>query len=345
MDDVMQSMNAFSGDLQSFAAQLSISDSGSMSFISGGAYPDLMSLLVTVDRSGRIQTLSSDERPYFSPKISPDGRKVVYEAHGKEKNICVYDINRKSSQNLTSVGVNSWPIWYPDGEKVTFVIYEKNDCRRLVNLPVSGGSPPEPLVEVPSPYYLAPSSWSRDGKTLAYVQESPATGYDIYLYHTEDRKSKRLLYSKFQEGWPAISPNGNWLAYASNSNGVYEVYIRQLQGTPKDLKISNGCGFRPGTVWACDGRELYYPGPNNKMMVVDIPDKPNSDPSMPRELFPIEAVAFGGSPVRAYDAAPDGRLFYATINKQGVHVNGITRINIVQNWFDELKRLVPSGKK
>ena len=107
-------------------------------------------------------------------------------------------------------------------------------------------------------------------------------------------------------------------------------------------RISNGCGM-PAPSWRRDGRELYYPGPNNKMMVVDIPDNPDADPGRPRVLFDF-GRGFGGAPVRTYDVDPQGRRFFVAIGREGSPPAGITRINMVLNWFDELQRLCPTGK-
>jgi hypothetical protein len=98
-------------------------------------------------------------------------------------------------------------------------------------------------------------------------------------------------------------------------------------------------------MWGRGARELYYPGPDYYMMVVDIPDKADLKPSVARKVFPIGPVLFWGSGGRAYDVDPEGQLFYATIPKLGSSVPGITGINIIQNWFEELKRLCPTGKK
>jgi len=80
------------------------------------------------------------------------------------------------------------------------------------------------------------------------------------------------------------------------------------------------------------------------MMAVDIPDNPDADPGRPRVLFDLGRVVFEGYPVRAYDVDPQGRRFFVAIGREGSPPAGITRINMVLNWFDELQRLCPTGK-
>ena len=118
-EDVMHSMNARSNVQQTYAAQFSVSESGSLAYVPGGAYPDPVHQLATVDRTGVIQFLSSDEKPYSAPRVSPDGRKIVYHTSGRKTDIWVYDLQRNISTPLTSGGINVLPIWHPDGKKVT----------------------------------------------------------------------------------------------------------------------------------------------------------------------------------------------------------------------------------
>jgi serine/threonine protein kinase/Tol biopolymer transport system component len=343
-EDVMHSMNARGSESQTYAAQFSISESGSLAYVPGGAYSDPMGQLATVDRTGVIQLLSSDEKAYGCPRISPDGRKIVYHTLGRKTDIWVYDLQRNISTPLTFGGINVQPIWHPDGKKVTFVSREKDGRNRVINITVDGSGQSEVLFEHLSPTALSTSSWSADGKTLAYVQWSPGTDNDVGVFHLEGKKTEPVVKTRFDEGWPELSPDGRWLAYATNESGAFEIYIRSLQGKGGEKRISNGCGRRPGPLWRGDGRELYYPGPNNKMMAVDIPDNPDADPGRPRVLFDLGTGVFVGYPVRAYDVDPQGRRFFVAIGREGSLPAGITRINMVLNWFDELQRLCPAGK-
>jgi Tol biopolymer transport system component len=343
-EDVMHSMNARSNVQQTYAAQFSVSESGSLAYVPGGTYPDPVCQLAAVDRTGVTQLLSSEEKSYSFPRVSPDGRKIVYGTAGRKTDIWVYDLQRNISTPLTSGGINVLPIWHPDGKKVTYVSREKDGRNRVINVAADGSGQSEVLFERPSPTALSTSSWSADGKTLAYVQWRSGTDNDVFVFHTEDLKAEAFAETKFDEGWPELSPDGRWLAYATNEFGAFEIYIRSLQGKGGKTRISSGCGMFPGPLWRRDGRELYYPGPNNKMMVVDIPDNPDSDPGRPQVLFDFGSIAFVGYPVRAYDVDPQGRRFFTVIDREGSPSPGITRINMVLNWFDELQRLCPTGK-
>lgn len=338
--DVMQSMNAINSRLQSYAAQFSVSESGSISYVPGGLYPDAVRRLVTVDRTGQIQALSGEERLWFAPRISKDGRKIVYRTFGERNDIWVYDIKRNTSLAITTDGSSSMPIWHPDGDRVTFMVAGRRT--RIVNLSTSGAGQPQTLIESPDFWDIAPGSWSEDGKTLAYLRFTPDTLMDIYLFHADENRSESLLATKYNEGWPVISPDGRWLAYGSDRSGKPEVYIQLLRGKKTMHQISNGCGLRPAASWGRGGKELYYPGLNNKMMVVEIPDDPDMDPGVPKELFDMGSVDFAGASARNYDVDSQGQRFYATILKQDSTAPGITRINVIQNWFGELKRQVPA---
>jgi len=109
------------------------------------------------------------------------------------------------------------------------------------------------------------------------------------------------------------------------------------------LEIPKSTDGRGQPAWNPDGSELYFLGVGNKMMVVDITTRPSFVAGKPRVLFDLGQHAFGATPVRGYDT--DGKRFVAFARKQDLEASPVTQINIVLNWFEELKRLVPAGKK
>ena len=131
-----------------------------------------------------------------------------------------------------------------------------------------------------------------------------------------------------------FSPNGRWLAYVSNDSGKNEVYVRSFPGPGGKWPISSEGGTEP--VWAPDGRELFYRN-NEKMMAVPIESTSDFSPGVPVVLFEHRTTL---SPVHVpeYSVTADGRHF---IMGQG-SAFALTRLNVVVNWADELKRLVPT---
>jgi len=144
-----------------------------------------------------------------------------------------------------------------------------------------------------------------------------------------------FLDSPFNEISPTFSPNGRWLAYVSDESGRNEVYVRSFPGPGGKWPISSDGGTEP--VWAPDGRELFYRN-NEKMMAVAMETANDFSAGIPVVLFEHRSPA---SPIDVpeYSVTPDGQRF---IMVQG-NAHALTRLNVVLNWTEELKRLVPTN--
>ena len=136
------------------------------------------------------------------------------------------------------------------------------------------------------------------------------------------------------DGGGAFSPDGHWLAYVTNESGQFEVYVRRYPG-PDRKPVSTEGGTHPR--WNRNGKELFYRN-GNKMMVVDVSTTPDLGLSRPRILFE-QRYAFGSAQTVAnYDVSPDGERFVMVKDD-----SASGRINVVLNWLEELKRLVPTN--
>jgi Tol biopolymer transport system component len=191
-----------------------------------------------------------------------------------------------------------------------------------------------------SEYLQAPMSWSPDGQLLAFHEVNPTTQRDIWVLRMSDRKAQPFLRTRFDESGPRFSPDGRWLAYMSDESGRYEIYVQPYPGPGGKWQISTGGGTEP--VWNRNGRELFY-RIGDKMMAVEITTQPGFAAGTPRVLFEgrYEPAPF---PVANYDVSPDGQRF---LMLKPVEQTGAapTQINVVLNWFEELKRRVPTGTK
>ena len=147
-----------------------------------------------------------------------------------------------------------------------------------------------------------------------------------------------FLTSSFAEQWPAFSPDGRWLAYASNETDEFEVYVRPFPEGEPAYRVSTDGGTSP--LWAPDGSQLFCRG-TRSVMVVEVQTTPTFTPNRPRTLF---EGSFGSTaPIRNWDVDPDGQRFVMTqTDPNRVEQQPVTRINIVLNWLDELQRLAPT---
>ncbi len=320
------------------SARLRFSSLGSLAYLpaSFGESRDAATL-VWVDRKGVVEPLKAPPRPYLFPMLSPDGRRVAVGISGARSNIWVYDIPGESLTRLTFEGRSGFPVWAADGSRIAF-FSQGAGPRNLFWKAADGGGVEESLITSEHPQ--EPSSWSPDGKLLAFTDIDPDTGWDLWVLPLEgERKPQPFLKTSFFEAAAMFSPDGDWLAYTSDESGRYEVYVQPFPGPGGKRQISSGGGEQP--VWARNGRELFYLTENQrKVMAVDITTQPTFSANKPTELFEFQRVARIAPPERSiYDISPDGQRFMVVWpNKE---TQEATPINVVFNWFEELKRLVP----
>jgi Tol biopolymer transport system component len=174
------------------------------------------------------------------------------------------------------------------------------------------------------------------------VEANPSTGHDIWVFLKEEGKRVEFACTEFNELWPEFSPLGGWLAYGSDETGRPEVYLQSYPPTGGKIPISTQGGSNP--AWSRDGRELFYLT-REGLWAVDINIGSDISIGKRRHILGREPIEYSsGSPSRTYDVSLDNQRFLLRKQISGGWGNPITEINIVFNWFEELKRLVPSGK-
>ena len=136
---------------------------------------------------------------------------------------------------------------------------------------------------------------------LAFYEQNPETGYDIWTLRLEgDRKPEPFLRTRFAELGPMFSPDGRWIAYVSNESGQYGMYVRPFPGPGGKWQVSTGTSRSPPFPrWSRDGRELFY-RKGNQMMVVPVRTGESFSAGTPQALFE-------GSFGRGYDVTSAGQ--------------------------------------
>jgi len=301
---------------------------------------------VGVSRNGAEKPLAVPTHAYLTPRLSPDGRRVAVTIAEQESNVWLYDLPRQTLTRITFEGsVNNGPVWTPDGKRLTFNSNKEGTANIFWQL-ADGSGGLERLTT--SEYLQAPSSWSPDGQLLAFHEINPNTQRDIWVLRMGDssqgpgqvRKAQPFLRTRFDEAGPRFSPDGHWLAYTSNESGRYEIYVQPYPGPGGKWQISTEGGTEP--VWNPNGRELFYRS-GNKMMAVDVTTQPGFAAGTPRMLFEgqYDPAPF---PLANYDVSRDGQSFLMLKPSEQAQ-SAPTQINVVLNWFEELKRRVPTGTK
>jgi Tol biopolymer transport system component len=256
----------------------------------------------------------------------------------QESQTWLYDLSRETLTRLTFEGsANYNPVWTPDGKRIAFTS-NKDGAANIFWQLVDGSGGLERLAT--SEYNQAPMSWSPDGQVLAYIEVNPTTGRDIWMLQGGDRKAQPFLRTPATESAPRFSPNGRWLAYVSNESGRFEIYVQPYLGPGEKWQISTEGGTEP--VWNPNGRELFFRS-GDKMMAADVTTHPSFSAGKPKMLFegPFEPAP---TTFPNYDVSPDGQRFLMLKLVEQAEA-APTQINVVLNWFEELKQKVPTGKK
>jgi Tol biopolymer transport system component/predicted Ser/Thr protein kinase len=318
------------------ATQYSLSDTGSLIYVSGGAEA-AQRKLVWVDRKGIEQLLPAPPHAYRYPRLSPDGQRVGATIEEGGGQIWLYDLHRDTLTRMTFEGTyNLIGTWTPDGTRIAFGS-NKEGSPNVFWQRADGSGGLERLTT--SQYSQNPTSWSPDGQTLTFIQINPKTGFDIWVLRMDERKVQPFLQTPATESAPRFSPDGHWLAYTSDESGRTEVYVQPYPGPGGKWQISTDGGTEP--VWNPKGRELFYRS-GDKMMIVDVTTQPSFSAGKAKLLFEGQYLPTP-STFPDYDVSPDGQRFLML--KAVGQAQGLTQVNVVLNWTEELKRLVSAGAK
>ena len=317
-------------------ANYGFTDTGTLVYVHGPItrFPLILRDLVLVNRQGDARPVSDDRRDYWRPRISPDGTRIAVEVFdGRERHIWIFNLETGNWSQLTFEGANNdFPVWTRDGQSVIFDSYRK-DGRGIYRKRVDSSADSE-FLGVRG--VAIPTDMSRDGTLVFSLGEQTAVRA-LWTLLPDSKKASEILETPAQEHHAMFSPDGKWLAYASNDSGTQEIYIRPypiIQGTER--RVSEGGGAGP--VWAPDGSELYYRAAKS-IMAVATPLSPGFVPGRPHSLFASERFRFSGN-ASAFDIHPDGKQFVmVTIGDPQPSVPN--QINVILSWSEELKRRAP----
>jgi len=332
------------------------SETGTFVYLAGratlGGFP-----ISWLDSSGKRQPLQSPSAPYSSPRFSPDGKRLAYSLlNGSGSDIWVKDLERDTPSKLTSFPeTNGWPVWTPDGQ---YIIFRSDNTAApgLYIVRADGSSEPQRLTEdrvgLTQTTRELPYSISSNGKRLAY-HSAGSSNPDLFTAPLESgpsgnagsfRLGKPEIFVGTQsiELQPAFSPDGRWLAYASNETGTFEIYVRPFPGPGGRSRISTSAGSYP--VWSPNRRELFFMSMDRHIMVVDYSAKGDSFvPGKPRLWS--EAILWYPAPAQMFDVALDGKRVAAVLLAADSGMEKpLTHVTFLLNFFDELRRKTAKEK-
>ena len=325
-----------------FAAQLALSDSGVLVYVPGPSRAGHDDVYL-YDRKGTVTALNLPRGAYAYPRVSPDGESLAFETtDGKQAAISVYDLSGASSvRRLTFAGNNRLPIWSGDGKRVAFQSDREGD-RAIFWQPVSAGTAERLTRPEPGTFHV-PESWAPGGDLFLFsVTNDKESETSLWTFSLRDRKASRFgdVTSKGVPTDAVFSPDGRWVAYQVGETGAAEAttYVQPFPANGTQFEI--GRGGRP--LWARDGKQLFFVPAPSQFTVVSVRTDPtfaiSNAVNIPRRF----GLAAPANP-RPYDVLPDGRIVAVdAANQAGDQTS--PQLQVVLNWFEELKRRVPVSK-
>ena len=330
--------------------QYALSETGDIVYLTVGGDPGVDTELVWVTRSGDATPIDRDWRfdrgdnTYYGWRLSPDGARVAFGARTDgNDDIWIKELPTGLSRRLTfDEGVQLAPWWSPDGRSV-FYLSGPTPARHVWSRNADGTGQPGPLLEEGT---YSRGLWSRDAEWLVLrtmsVGQTPGPRDVVALRPATDSTPIPLLTSaEYGEQMPALSPDGRWLAYASDETGSFQVTVRPFPDVDAGRwQISTGSGIAP--MWAHSGQELFYIA-GRVMVAATIDTEAGFQVVGQEELFTIPPEFFTGPYQNFYDIAPDDQRFLMGRRYAGEGDDGGTpSFVLVQNFFEELKARVPN---
>jgi len=339
LKDVLHATYAGNLGLATGAAQVAISDTGTLAFVSGGTYRSVRLQPVWVSRAGSATPISVPPGDYTAVRLSPDGSRMAFMARSGSapRDIWIHDLSGGPRERRTFEGTNIFPVWTADGARLTFSRAVRGEPN-IFWMPADGSGTAERLTSGSGEQF--PADWTPGGNRLIFVQRGVRTDLDIWtLARSGDEwRASPVVQSPFSDREPAISPDGRWLAYASDESGVFQIYVQPFPGPGPKRQITIDGGIEP--LWARDGRTLFYieATSDRQHRMMEVSWGTGANPGKPNPLFDASAY-LTSTPVRGYDVAADGRFLMLRVEGRAP-VQPVTHINVVLNWFADLRSKV-----
>jgi len=340
LDGVM--MNDTTGSVH-----FAVSRTGDLAYVPGGPIKRVDSFVLVDRKTGSRKSIEpprgGDEMLLLDcPDVSPSGQQIAVRVGKANDDIHVYDLKDKTFRRLTlESGDKRSPVWIPpDGKRIAYTSMFSQNAGMFINT-ADGTGRREPIFA--GEFLRYPCSFTPDGKVLAFVENNPETKWDIWTGSLEGgRQPKPFMNSWASESFPGFSPDGRWMAYQSDKSGQMQIYMIRYPDGRDERQISQDGGTEPR--WGPAGKELFYRN-GNQLIAAEISVNPNPQVGNRKPILTIDRDLFlggGDRHFRSYDVMPDGQTF---VFFKWPQLNPATQLVVILNWFEELKRLVPTGKK
>jgi serine/threonine-protein kinase len=321
-----------------------VSRSGTLVYVPGAASIADERMLVWVDRQGREEPVPAPRRTYQIARLSPDGTRVALDLRDEDNDIWIWAFASRNMTRLTSVpGNDMFPVWTSDSRRVIFsAAPESGGQRALAWRLADATAAAETLLTAEPGLFYRPFQVSDSTLVLAYGDDlgTLALRADLRVPPSSNRAVTPLLKTSFVEQNAEVSPNGQWLAYQSNESGRDDVYVRPFPNVDAGRWLVSTNGGR-APLWSRNRQELFYVTLEGAVMSVPV-QQGTTWQHGPATQVVRPGYFHAGEVYRTFDVSLDGQRFLMI--KQNVNAADVPRsIIVVQNWHEELKRLVPTN--
>ncbi len=318
--------------LGAIASDFSVSRTGVLAYNEGsvGSYR-----LVWFDREGKQVGSVGEPGSHGAVSLSPGDDRVAisqFVAAGSA-DIWLHDLARDVPSRFTFDPAGDLThVWSPDGTRLAFSS-NRAGAYDLYLKETNGTGQPELLLQTEN--NKGPRDWSGDGSSLLFMENSPDTGWDLWVLPMEgNREPIPYVQTRFSERMGQFSPDDRWVAYMSDESGASEIYVQPYPADGSKWQISTGGGLQPR--WSADGKELFYLTAHGGVMAVAVENGDAFRPGTPKMLFRAPGVNnILGDVMFHYDVSNDGQRFLIDV------VAGQDRqspVTVVMNWQAELER-------
>jgi len=319
-------------------AQFSASVNGSFVYVPSAGESGKPSIFwLTAD--GKTEPLRPAPADYDMLRFSPDGERLAIAIRDLQSDLWTYEWRRDLLSRITShPSLDANPIWSPDGQHLAFRS-ARDGVDNVYVQRADGTGAPQRLTESKVPHW--PKSWHSSGQFIAY--EEIGRERDVWVLPIRSDggsgwrpgKATAFLSSAFNETDPAFSPDGHWLAYASDESGRTEVYVVPFPGPGDRWQVSTSGGSFP--KWSSNQRELFYLGEDRKIMVTPLSVQAST-------LRAEKPHAWSDVAVAGFDLHPDGKRLAVLKSPESPATQRVSGFVFVVNFFDDLTRLTATGK-
>jgi serine/threonine-protein kinase len=336
-----------------FFPNLTFSANGTMAMEVGGeGQGALLYEMTWIDRTGQLTSLDSSWTFQHSISngnvgwsLSPDGKRLAIGLNTNSgDDIWIKELPAGPLSRLTFDSASEQrPRWTPDGKSVTYIVDGAGSLRQR---PADGTGKEQVLVETPATPNLLEGSWSRNGDwlLLRVGGNGPSKLRNILAFRpgVDSAPMELLASAQADESAPSLSPDGKWLAYASDETGRNEVYLRPFPNVD-DGKWQVSTSGAQAPLWAHSGRELFYVDADRNMMMAPIPVVGPSQMGTRVKLFTLgnDILLAQNEWSTPFDISPDDKRFLMS-RLVSAPATEVRTFLVVENWFEEVRAKVGS---